>query len=72
MPLPPQSPTREAVCRSTGKNQERSLPGVHPGYSPIAPGTEKLKTCSCKEPSSLQLLAAPEKENAIKRVPFSE
>ncbi|GFY29457.1 uncharacterized protein TNCV_2626281 [Trichonephila clavipes] len=27
---PPRSPTREAVCRSSVKNQSRRLPGIHP------------------------------------------
>ncbi|GFY26921.1 hypothetical protein TNCV_930621 [Trichonephila clavipes] len=35
---PPRSPTREAVCRSRGKNQVRRLPGVHPEYSTTASG----------------------------------
>ncbi|GFS62983.1 hypothetical protein TNIN_492201 [Trichonephila inaurata madagascariensis] len=35
---PPRSPTREAVCRSSGKNQTRHLPGVHPEYSATASG----------------------------------
>ncbi|GFS88857.1 hypothetical protein TNCV_3569551 [Trichonephila clavipes] len=29
---PPRSPTREAVCRSSGKHQARRLPEVHPEY----------------------------------------
>ncbi|GFT84188.1 hypothetical protein TNCV_1150041 [Trichonephila clavipes] len=32
-PQPPRSPTREAVCRSSGKYQARRLPRVHPEYS---------------------------------------
>ncbi|GFW79610.1 hypothetical protein TNCV_1428701 [Trichonephila clavipes] len=35
---PPRSPTREAVCRSSGKNQARRLPGVHPEYNATASG----------------------------------
>ncbi|GFW34596.1 hypothetical protein TNCV_952241 [Trichonephila clavipes] len=33
---PPQSPTREAVCRSSDKYQARRLPGVHPEHSTTA------------------------------------
>ncbi|GFV62516.1 uncharacterized protein TNCV_3866971 [Trichonephila clavipes] len=35
---PPRSPTREAVCRSSGKYQARRLPGVYPEYSTTASG----------------------------------
>ncbi|GFX92535.1 hypothetical protein TNCV_710401 [Trichonephila clavipes] len=35
---PPRSPTREAVCRSFGKNQARRFPGLHPEYSDTASG----------------------------------
>ncbi|GFW90025.1 putative transposase-like protein [Trichonephila clavipes] len=35
---PPRSPTREAVCRSSGKNQAQRLPGVHPEYNATASG----------------------------------
>ncbi|GFW63091.1 hypothetical protein TNCV_4454391 [Trichonephila clavipes] len=37
---PPRSPTREAVCQSSGKNQARRLPGVHPEYGTTASGRE--------------------------------
>ncbi|GFV45648.1 hypothetical protein TNCV_2794741 [Trichonephila clavipes] len=30
------SPTREAVCRPSGKNEARRLPGVHPEYNATA------------------------------------
>ncbi|GFT91087.1 hypothetical protein TNCV_2008901 [Trichonephila clavipes] len=35
---PPRSPTRKAVCRSSGNNQARRLPGLHPEYSTTASG----------------------------------
>ncbi|GFX40630.1 hypothetical protein TNCV_2374141 [Trichonephila clavipes] len=35
---PPQSPTREAACQSSGKNQAWGLPTVHPEYSATASG----------------------------------
>ncbi|GFT05194.1 hypothetical protein TNCV_122561 [Trichonephila clavipes] len=35
---PPRSPTREAVCRSSGKYQARRLPEVHPEYSTTVSG----------------------------------
>ncbi|GFX74075.1 hypothetical protein TNCV_490391 [Trichonephila clavipes] len=35
---PPRRPTREAVCRSSGQNQARRLPGVHPEYNATASG----------------------------------
>ncbi|GFW62088.1 hypothetical protein TNCV_1685191 [Trichonephila clavipes] len=36
--LPARSPTKEAVCRESGKHQAWRLPGVHPEYSPTASG----------------------------------
>ncbi|GFX99830.1 hypothetical protein TNCV_258691 [Trichonephila clavipes] len=41
----PQSPKKEAVCRSSGKKQARRLPGVHPEYSAKAPGRGSLQLC---------------------------
>ncbi|GFU65056.1 hypothetical protein TNCV_4130621 [Trichonephila clavipes] len=35
---PPRSPTREAVCRSSGNYQTWRLPGVHQEYNATASG----------------------------------
>ncbi|GFV56005.1 hypothetical protein TNCV_2729091 [Trichonephila clavipes] len=35
---PPERPTREAVCCSSGKDQARCLPGVHPEHSTTSSG----------------------------------
>ncbi|GFV95337.1 hypothetical protein TNCV_4587121 [Trichonephila clavipes] len=41
---PPRSPTRKAVCRSSGKYQARRLPGLHPEYNATASDNVSSRT----------------------------